>query len=481
MLKRFVAAFAATTTLAAGVFAAQLALPPSAVASTPPVAATTFVAPACPGTTDLVANPKTTVTGANLDNYNKGLVVELYNVSGQGTDGTSTLPPLCGTRYETEAEGGPVGGGAVSAWMFCTDFTLHSCFDGRPLDEDPEKNAGMTDFQRRVFAYLVQNGYQFNDGTTNRFVTADSTTNDRFKLQELAWCVKDYDDMPANYQAACINGGLSPDKIDATFAFLKQPFVPQLTVSPASQSQVAGQEARVTVSTNIAQTPIDLTATNGTFALCSGESDGSLNGNVLTVNTPSTAGSSVDVDLCTTSLTAGTVSIDASVLPVTEDSLNWYSNGDAGCQVFAVFARVDAQTITASAEITFDAPAPPKGSFNVTKTVVNDGGLTVPSDYTVGYDCTNGSTGSLVLVPGTSQEVTDLPVGTSCELTEQALTAPADGTWSAPVWTPGDVTGDKFTVAITDAAVTTPVAVSLTNTAVKNPPSPTPTPTPTPT
>ncbi|MDD7835659.1 hypothetical protein [Paenarthrobacter sp. AB444] len=211
----------------------------------------------------------------------------------------------------------------------------------------------MTDFQRRVFAYVVQNGYQYNDGVTNKFVRPDTDSADRYRLQRLAWCVKDYEYLTGTSITICDNAGLSPDKINETFAFLSQPSVPQISVTPVSQSQVVGQESRITVTTNIAETPIQLSATNGTFVLCPGESDAVLNGDVLTVSTPSSAGSSVDVDLCTTSQAAGTVSVDLSVLPVTEDSLNWYSNGDDNCQVFAVFARAEAQTISASAQINY--------------------------------------------------------------------------------------------------------------------------------
>ncbi|UXM90745.1 DUF5979 domain-containing protein [Paenarthrobacter sp. JL.01a] len=415
--------------------------------------------------------PDATISGTYLDEYNQGLVVPLYNLDGDPAGGTD-LPPLCGVRYTTEAEGGPVGGGPVSAWMFCTDRDLHTCHDGRPLDVDLEKNADMTDAQRRQFAYIVQHGFQYvkGDGTVNKFVTSGSNSTDRYRLQMLAWCVADYAQLTASQQETCVASKLGPGDIDQTLGFLAQAYTPELAIDPATSGPYdVGTEAKVTVNTNVVKTPIELSSVNGTVQLCAGETDATLNGGILTVNEPATIGDNVAVDLCTTASAAGTVTVNASVLPTTDATLNWFHNGDSDCQVYAVFTRVEAQVIKAAAEITYQTPAPPKGSFNVTKTVVNDGGLTVPSDYTVGYDCTNGSTGSLVLVPGTSQEVTDLPVGTSCELTEQALTAPADGTWSAPVWTPGDVTGDKFTVAITDAAVTAPVAVSLTNTAVKNP------------
>ncbi|MDI2035780.1 hypothetical protein [Paenarthrobacter nitroguajacolicus] len=359
MIKKLAAAFAATTLLAAGVFAAQLASPSPALAEAPPVAASAFEAPLCPGATEDV--PNATMDGANLDNYNQGLVVPLYNVFGDA--GGAQLPPLCGVRYATEAEGGPAGGGPLSTWMFCTDRDLHACHDGRPLDEDLEKNADMTDTQRREFAYIVQQGFQYvaGNGTVDELVTAgpDSRTIDRLRVQALAWCVADYSKLNADQQATCVASKLGPDDIDETLGFLAQPYTPQLTIDPASSGPyVPGAEAKLTLSTNVVKTPITLSSSNGTVQLCEGEADATLNGSTLTVNEPATVGDIVTVDLCATATAAGTVTVKASATPITDDTLNWFHNGDATCQVYAVFTPNESHVISDSAEIAYVAPAP---------------------------------------------------------------------------------------------------------------------------
>ncbi|MFJ4267032.1 hypothetical protein ACIPY1_10815, partial [Paenarthrobacter nicotinovorans] len=358
MLRKFVTAFAATSVLATGVFVAQLALPSAAVAEAPPAAVTAFDAPACPGATEEV--PNLTIDGANLDNYNQGLVVPLYNAFGEAAGG-SQLPPLCGVRYATEAEGGPAGGGPISAWMFCTDRDLHACHDGRPLDEDLEKNADMTDAQRRQFAYIVQHGFQYvaGDGTVDEFVTSDARTISRQRLQVLAWCVADYSKLTTAQQETCVASKLGPDDIDKTLGFLAQPYTPQLTIDPASSGPyTAGAEAKLTLSTNVVKTPITLSSSNGTVQLCDGEADATLNGSTLTVNEPATVGGVVAVDLCTTATTSGTVTVKASVSPTTDDTLNWFHNGDATCQVYAVFTPNESQVISDSAEIAYVVPDP---------------------------------------------------------------------------------------------------------------------------
>ena len=359
MFKRFVAAFAASTVLAAGVIAAQLAMPSVALAEAPPVAASPFEAPACPGTTDEA--PILTIDGAYLDSYNQGLVVPLYDAFGEAATASSQLPPLCGVRYATEAEGGPAGGGPISAWMFCTDRDLETCHDGRPLDEDLDKNADLTDAQRRQFAYIVQHGFQYvaGNGTVDDFVTSDQNTMARLRLQVLAWCVADYDKLTADQQASCDASKLGPADIDETLGFLTEPVTPALTMDPASSGPFeAGTEAKVTLTTNVVETPIQLSSVNGTIQICDGETDATLNGETLVVKEGAAAGDPIAVDLCVTATAGGTVKVDAAVSPTTDDTLNWFHNGDSNCQVYAVFTPAEAQMLRAAAEVTYEEPAP---------------------------------------------------------------------------------------------------------------------------
>ncbi|WP_281445084.1 hypothetical protein [Paenarthrobacter nicotinovorans] len=302
-----------------------------------------------------MTDPSTTVEGVSLANYNRGLVVPLYTANGVAPNGGDATVPLCGVRYATEAEGGPANGGPVSAWMYCTDPELQSCIDGRPLHDDVDKNSGMTDFQRRAFAYIVQNGFQYTSGTESVFVTSDTDSESRYRVQQLAWCVADYNNLREYAQLICDESKLGPNDIEETLDFLAVPYVPELGISPANQGPLSvGDEARVTLKTNVAGTPINLSASTGNVTLCPDETDATLRGNLLTVDTQPVVGDSVDVDLCVTVDQPGTLKLSASVVPATDDSLNWFHNGDTDCQVFAVFNHVDSKVINASATVTVD-------------------------------------------------------------------------------------------------------------------------------
>ncbi|MGP0224849.1 hypothetical protein, partial [Paenarthrobacter sp. NCHU4564] len=469
MIRRYVAAFAATTVLAAGVFAAQLAVPSAARAEAPPTAATTFDAPLCPGTTVEVANPITTVDGANLDNYNQGLVVPLYNVFGDPAGGTD-LPPLCGVRYSTEAECGPIGGGPVSAWMFCTDRDLETCHDGRPLDEDLERNADMTDTQRRQFAYIVQHGFQYvaGDGTVDEFVTSDTTSIERQRLQALAWCVADFAKLTPQQQATCVASKLGPDDIDETLGFLAQTYTPELTIDPAASGPYdVGAEAKVTLNTNVVKTPIELSSSNGTLQLCDGETDGTLSGGTLTVNEPAAVGDTVAVDLCITATTAGTVTLNASVLPTTDATLNWFHNGDDNCQVYAVFTRVESHVVTDGAEISFQEPAP---TPTPTPTPT-------PSE-------TPTETPTPTPTPTPSEEPTETPTPTpSEEPTETPTPTPSEEPTETPTPTPSEEPTETPTPTPTpsEEPTETPTPTPTPSETPTETPTPTPTPSETPT
>lgn len=99
------------------------------------------------------------------------------------------------------------------------------------------------------------------------------------------------------------------------------------------------------------------------------------------------------------------------------------------------------------------------GAFTITKEVAGDDGGTV-DEFTVDWVCTapdgTETDGSATLAPGeTSDPIGDLPVGTTCAISEPEVDDPA-GTWVA------DITPDEITIGSEDA--TDVAAVTVTNT-----------------
>ncbi|WP_343037452.1 DUF5979 domain-containing protein [Isoptericola chiayiensis] len=104
------------------------------------------------------------------------------------------------------------------------------------------------------------------------------------------------------------------------------------------------------------------------------------------------------------------------------------------------------------------------GAFEITKSVTGDGGSSV-TEFTVEWTCTTPEdeeiAGSVTVTDGsTSAPVGDLPVGTTCTVSEPEIDDPA-GTWSA------DVSPETLTIGSTDPA--TVAVVAVTNTFVENP------------
>ena len=82
------------------------------------------------------------------------------------------------------------------------------------------------------------------------------------------------------------------------------------------------------------------------------------------------------------------------------------------------------------------------GGFSVTKHVTGATGGYVPgSTFTVSYDCTNGSSGTLLLQNGDTKGVGDLPIGTSCTLAESAKPGTSDPSYvyGPEAFTPSNV------------------------------------------
>jgi hypothetical protein len=97
------------------------------------------------------------------------------------------------------------------------------------------------------------------------------------------------------------------------------------------------------------------------------------------------------------------------------------------------------------------------GSFEVTKQVTGATDGYVPgSEFTVAYDCDDGTDGTLQLIDGESKSVTGLLLGTTCTLSETAKPAT-----SGPSYVYGTESWDPSNVVIIDS--TTKVSVALEN------------------
>jgi hypothetical protein len=119
-------------------------------------------------------------------------------------------------------------------------------------------------------------------------------------------------------------------------------------------------------------------------------------------------------------------------------------------------------TITSSTTVTAVTLTNPinrvVGSFSVTKHVTGEtAGYVADSTFTVGYSCSDGSSGTLTLTNGETKSVGGLPLLTTCTLSETAKPATTDSSYAygAESFTPSD------TVAIVSSE--TVVAVTLTN------------------
>lgn len=321
-----------------------------ALAAPPPAPATEFEADPCPGET--YNTPDLLVTGENLDNYNAGGVVGLYDHEGS-SPWEYSFPPLCGVRYLSEEEGGPVGGGPVSAWMFCSDAFLDVCHDERPLSE-VGPNTKLTPFQQRIFAHMVQNGveiemiwyeevvegvpyagyFPIND-VNLQFAAQDLDSNARAALQYALWCVTDYP-IYERYNEFCEVNGLDTDSLPVTFDFLVDDPGPVLTVTSTGTE---GATATFAVSTRVAE-PINITTSGNSVTLCGGE--GTFEEGILTL--PADA----EALLCVTGTGGGTVTLSATVRTEVDTALQWFNNTDPDCQVFALFPS--AHDVVASAE-----------------------------------------------------------------------------------------------------------------------------------
>lgn len=336
-----------------------VAAPASADVPSAPVGE--FVAPLCEGQTEsdpTQAGPPVdnlaTVFGARLDSYNAGATVPLYDVWGENS--LNGYPAVCATRFVE-------GVGAVSEWMFCTDYFFHVCSgvdaEGNLVDIDnvpipgmenlPDGNPRLTDADgEAIVGYLLQHGLDTYAGvgdfafeSTARAVK-DGTSLERAALQVLVWCVSDPVALPAANsseadRAATCDANLGTATREAILALI--PEAPALTVAGPSAPLAVGETAEFTVTTTAISSPLTVSTAGvaGTLAVISGP--GVLNGSDLTVTGPS---GPLTVVLGFTASAAGAVDLDVQTAPSSVSKIGWnQSPGVAAdqtpCQVFAMF------------------------------------------------------------------------------------------------------------------------------------------------
>lgn len=388
-----------TTTLfrvaavAVAVSVAIFGSPSAAFAAAPVLPVGEFQAPACDGETDVspqsnpgaVADLLQVFDGdpadprvSRLEAYNLGYAVPLYDSYGMSDltpyvhpDGSSTIydayPPICATRYVASA------GGPVSEWMYCTDYTSHSCADvdedgfGMYLDKakvarylttatEPTASPGnprLTDDQEKLIAYLVQHGYPYTgvgsyDWLPPGGIANSETTVQRTALQILVWCVSDYGYDPVgdpDFDATC-DASMSPT-MQQTLAD-SIPDIPVLTLAVSSpHAAVApGATVRVRVESNIFAQPLTVTSAQA-VTVCSGP--GFFSGDQLSI-TGTDADIPLTVELCVIAPQSGSASVVVSVIPATTEHIGWNqaSTGDPSepCQVYATFYQDQAVMLT---------------------------------------------------------------------------------------------------------------------------------------
>lgn len=375
--KRWIAASAAATVVVMG--AVVMPSPAQAEAPNPPVAE--FNADLCAGSTDddprnvqgeAAVPDLTRVFGSRLDDFNSGLVVPLYDTFGANElDG---YPAVCGVRHVE-------GVGAVSEWMFCTDYFSHVCsgvnengelvdIDGNPIPgvEAKPNNPKLSSDQEKLISWLISNGHDY-EGTGyfnfNGVSTAvqDSGSYERAALQVLVWCISD----PVPGSASGTEGeraqtcadNMGPEEQSNLLAQIPEEATITLQFDAQQDALEVGDTAEFELTTNLYNQPIRVSPTGiaGTLEVVAGDATYDPASGILMV-TGSDPSSAATIRLAVTGESAGTVSLSATAQPASPAHIAWnQSPGIAAdgvpCQVFATFSSTVDRTVTSSAQATF--------------------------------------------------------------------------------------------------------------------------------
>lgn len=467
----------------------EAAATPNAVAEIPFPAPEPFNAPLCAGETpedptnaQAAVSDLTRVWGARLENYNAGNPVILYGPSGQN-GGT----PNCAVRYIEDK-------GAVSEWIYCTDHQSKQC---SVTNEDGELTEGgqvvgglagvgandrLTTQQQTVITHIIQHdlvttAFPDYDGlaASGSTLTADDTYQHRAAKQFLVWCVSDRGDFDKRIPNTDLGNYRIGQWCDTNMGADRQAQIaaaaaqnPQLSLTSEADSVEVGQTAHFTLTTNLYDQPINLTATGGDLRLCE-QTDGgpTLTDGVLRV--PSTDAEETTVALCATAETAGEVSVSARGEPTSTSHVTWAQSPGTDsitCQVYATLTGRTVPGVTAAAAIAFTPKAPTTGGFSIAKQVTGDGATQVPAgtEFTIRYAVDGDNPQTLqVTVGGDPTVVEGLPDGATVTLSEVDLPQLDQVTWADPSFTvDGEPVPTPATLTIGAGHVT---EVTITNTA----------------
>lgn len=352
-----------------------------------------FQAPLCTGDAGdpSVNNPVgdlTMVFGERITDYNAGRMVVLYNTNGS-YDGET---PVCGTRHVA-------GIGAVSEWMYCTDFTSHFCVqtntDGRlvqvvddvevavdPL-EDLESNPRLDADQERLVRHILT-----TELTVGTAVLSDATAQSRKARQQAVWCITDYSPKLVDLVGTFCDTNFSEAQQQAMLDSLPEDpvFESVLSTSSSSTAIEPGETVEVEVTSNVYDTPITVEAPGAEVSVCPASEglaaivDGQL------VLSPSELPTET-VRLCVTWQAAGTHDIDFSVTPdaSTTRALSWVQSptliDGIPCQVYSNFNSVSGMTLTSNLLVNVEAPVEPGEPETPKAPVGNTGSATLSGGH----------------------------------------------------------------------------------------------------
>jgi choice-of-anchor A domain-containing protein/LPXTG-motif cell wall-anchored protein len=166
---------------------------------------------------------------------------------------------------------------------------------------------------------------------------------------------------------------------------------------------------------------------------------------------------------------------DGAVCTITEDTLSTGPSADTSYVWGTPTYSPTSGTVTTGGTVTLTAQnsfSRQTGSFAITKALTDPdavvaSGRLFTGDYTCAPQSGADITGSWSVEAGDTQTVTGIPVGSTCTIIEDALTADPSATdpsynWGAPTYSPSSVTTTSGTVTITATNVVTQGAGSFT-------------------